>query len=331
MAEIEGVFMRLVSIIIPIFNTEISLLKKCISSLLNQDYSNIEILLINDGSKQELSTEYDKIATEDSRIKIFHKANGGVSSARNLGLKNATGEYIAFVDGDDWVKKSFISTLVSSIDENNCDLAITGVNYVFPNKDFDVANDDEKIEILDKAELFYRLFYSDNVGGYLCNKLFKRELITRTLNETIHFCEDFEFVADYCQNVLRAAYIPTKLYNYLQRVNDVHTIPKYTSRAFSLIDAREKITEIYRKQSPKNAVAMETTVLKAALKLRARYKINKIDNKNEFEIIKNTIKKYLKKCLFSKKVSFSEKINITLTYIFPKTLIRLKLLLKKGS
>ena len=95
------------------------------------------------------------------------------------------------------------------------------------------------------------------------------------MDETIHFSEDFEFVADYCQNITKAIFVSAKLYNYLQRVNDGYTIPKYSSRAFSLIDAREKITEVYRKQSPENTIAMETTVLKAALNLRARYKLSK--------------------------------------------------------
>lgn len=103
-----------ISIIVPVYNTE-KYLDRCIQSVLAQTYTNWELLLIDDGSTDSSGAICDKYAAQDSRIKVFHKANGGVSSARNLGLDNAKGEWITFVDADDWIKPNFLSNLASLI------------------------------------------------------------------------------------------------------------------------------------------------------------------------------------------------------------------------
>lgn len=100
---------KLVSIIIPVYNAKIYL-KKCLNSLINQTYRNIEILLIDDGSSDESLSVCQRYAEIDSRVKVVHKKNGGVSSARNLGLKHVSGKYVCFVDADDWMTQNAIET-----------------------------------------------------------------------------------------------------------------------------------------------------------------------------------------------------------------------------
>lgn len=97
-----------ISIITPVYNTQ-KYLKRCIESVLSQTYSNIELLLIDDGSTDESGKICDEYANKDSRVKVFHITNGGPSRARNIGLENATGNYILFVDSDDWVDNQFVS------------------------------------------------------------------------------------------------------------------------------------------------------------------------------------------------------------------------------
>ena len=109
----------LVSVIVPVYNAE-KYLVKCLDSILSQSYSNIEILLINDGSKDNSGSICDEYARKDIRIKVFHKENGGVSSARNVGIENFKGDYVCFVDSDDYVDRDYIKVMIDNIDDFDC-------------------------------------------------------------------------------------------------------------------------------------------------------------------------------------------------------------------
>lgn len=104
---------KIVSIIVPVYNVE-KFIFKTVNSILNQDYKNIEIILVDDGSPDNSARIIDELAKKDNRIVCVHKENGGVSSARNAGLKIATGEYVTFIDGDDWVEPNYVSYLIKS-------------------------------------------------------------------------------------------------------------------------------------------------------------------------------------------------------------------------
>ena len=124
-----------ISVIIPVYNAE-STLRRCVDSVLAQTFTDFECLLINDGSKDKSGEICDEYAARDSRIRVFHKENGGVSSARNVGLDNATGEWIAFVDSDDWVGEKYLESFSEYLD---ADLIIGGYLRV---KNIEIVNDD---------------------------------------------------------------------------------------------------------------------------------------------------------------------------------------------
>lgn len=111
----------MISIIVPVFNTE-KFLERCIQSVLNQTYADIELLLIDDGSIDKSGDICDQYAAKDSRVRVFHKTNGGVSSARNLGIDNAVGDYIGFIDSDDYIDYNMLSSLYDIIIKNNADI-----------------------------------------------------------------------------------------------------------------------------------------------------------------------------------------------------------------
>lgn len=113
----------LISVIIPVYNAE-KYLEQCLNSIKNQTYKNFEVIIVNDGSKDNTDSICKKFAQSDSRFRYFSKENGGVSSARNFGLDNANGHYITFIDGDDWVEHNHLEILIKSITENNSDIAI---------------------------------------------------------------------------------------------------------------------------------------------------------------------------------------------------------------
>ena len=119
--------MKLVSIIVPVYNAE-KYIKNCVLSILNQDYKNIELILVNDGSKDNSYNICKQLAEKDNRIRLFNKENGGTSSARNYGLDNAKGEYVCFIDSDDFACPNYVTTLLAAT--QNADMGIGGFKEV---------------------------------------------------------------------------------------------------------------------------------------------------------------------------------------------------------
>ena len=125
--------MDLISIIVPVYGVE-AYIVECIESLINQSYKNIEILLIDDQSPDKCPEICEKYAEIDKRIKVIHKENGGAGSARNVGLRNYRGEYVCFVDGDDYVDENYIQVLYDAISKNNADIAVIDYEYLYKDK-----------------------------------------------------------------------------------------------------------------------------------------------------------------------------------------------------
>ncbi|MBQ8615735.1 MAG: glycosyltransferase, partial [Clostridia bacterium] len=126
--------MKKISIILPVYNVE-NYLDKCLTSLVNQTYQNLEIILVNDGSPDNSGEVCENWAKKDSRIKVLHKANGGVSSARNFGLDNATGDFIGFIDPDDFVELDMYEKLLNALNSQNATMAMCRYQNVFENSD----------------------------------------------------------------------------------------------------------------------------------------------------------------------------------------------------
>lgn len=124
--------MKKVSIVIPVYNNE-KYVEKCIDSLLRQTYTNIEILIINDGSNDGSKVILERLSLVDNRIRLFHQKNGGVAKARNKGISEATGEYLTFVDGDDYISETYIENFITEIERTQADMLICGISYVDEN------------------------------------------------------------------------------------------------------------------------------------------------------------------------------------------------------
>jgi len=186
----------MISIIVPIYNAE-QYLHRCIDSIQAQSYTDFELLLIDDGSKDASGAICDEYAAKDTRVRVFHKENGGVSSARNLGLDNAQGEYITFCDADDHVSEDWLAAYSEAI-ANNVDLAIQGYCAI------DGDNTVEKnlptrqgINIEAKRQLITSLM-SQGMYGYLWVKLFRRAIIEEhaiRFDTQSAFREDEQFIS----------------------------------------------------------------------------------------------------------------------------------------
>ncbi len=205
--------MQLVSIIVPVYNSE-KYLKESIDSILKQSFSNFELLLINDGSTDNSAEICDFYTAKDSRIKIFHKSNGGVSSARNLGLKNAFGKYICFVDSDDTINTNFLLDLITDLENVSAQLVIQNL------KKFDTEGKIGDLYKYQNQLLDVKGFLNNfniTVYGFVAGKLYLNEIVKErqiTFDEEISFGEDCKFMLEYlyhCQGV----YMSTKSnYNY---------------------------------------------------------------------------------------------------------------------
>ena len=213
-----------ISIIIPVYNVE-PYIKKCLESVINQTYTNLEILCINDGSTDNSGKICEDYAKQDKRIRVFHKANGGLSSARNIGLRNFTGDYIGFVDSDDWIEPNMYELLYNLAKEKDVAVSVAGFS-----NDTDTAtiprNNVKPISnaILTQKEMLsyvFKLNYYNAFHIIVCNKLYSAGIFLRNnvfFDEQLKFGEDnlftpTVFLTDGCTG----AYIDRSLYHYYQR------------------------------------------------------------------------------------------------------------------
>lgn len=234
----------IISIIVPIYNVG-KYLPKCIESILNQTFKNFELILVNDGSTDNSGVVCDDYAKKDTRIKIIHKSNGGVSSARNAGLYVAKGEYIGFVDPDDYIDKNMYEKLYRLCIDNNSDIAICRFNREINGKIQNKESTEEIIE-LNNMEAMNELFKGNLYRFSLCNKLFSKKCFNDVLfpEERIH--EDLSTTYKLFANSKKAVYINYCGYIYVRRENSILT-STYNEKRLQAFIAWDEIIEFIDK------------------------------------------------------------------------------------
>lgn len=199
-----------ISVIVPVYNVE-KYIRRCIDSILLQAYTNFELLLVNDGSTDNSGKICDEYAKIDQRIKVFHKQNGGVSSARNLGLDKAIGEWIAFVDSDDYITKSYLENLIKEVKSNDC---IVISNYHHCNKPPMMQLENINLSRENMVRYFFDYHIFNLSVPY--SKLFNTHIINQNKIRYplgIHMGEDGIFMAQYLNCISSAIIINTLDYN----------------------------------------------------------------------------------------------------------------------
>lgn len=165
----------LISVIVPIYNVE-KYLDRCVDSIINQTYKNLEIILVDDGSPDNCPQMCDDYAKKDSRIKVVHKENGGLSDARNAGMKVATGEYVSFIDSDDYISLDFYEILLQTMIDNDSDIVECGVVKFYENGKFDEYSDDQMIKNFNTVDGLEGLINENSFHQYVWNKLYKSNI-----------------------------------------------------------------------------------------------------------------------------------------------------------
>ncbi len=244
-----------VSVIIPVYNAE-KFLNRCLDSVINQSYKNLEIICVNDGSKDsslKILKDYQK---RDDRIIIIDKENAGVSSARNDGIRKSTGEYISFVDADDWVEIDMIESLYNSIIENGVDV-VRG-NYFF-NTNYDgydyVGNlgDLAGKKLLTNQSNFVELFINKLLNGSILSHvvllLIKRECVMKTslFNDKLVLMEDTLFYNELMNHIDSIYFFDKPIYHFFQNPNSCTKSEEYYIRnIYNLIKGNNYLTELIR-------------------------------------------------------------------------------------
>lgn len=263
-----------VSVIIPVYNVE-EYLQECIDSLLKQDYLDYELILIDDGSPDESGQFCDEYAEKHAHIHVIHQKNGGVSAARNAGLRIATGEYIAFVDPDDWVEPDFLSLLIKNMRPNSmviCDFVRERTSEEKSGASMkDTELDDIQPITLTKGEAQAATLCPNQINGSVCNKLFDGDIIRRyalCFSENLSRGEDELFVIQYLSYTSQPIiWVRGRAYHYRIRTNSAMRGQKrrkqFHIRYISLPAGKERL---YVEQTPEllRRVNMREIASKAA-------------------------------------------------------------------
>lgn len=210
----------LISIIIPVYNVQ-DYVEKCIKSVIKQTYENLEIIIVNDGSTDksgEICKKYEKI---DNRIKIIEKENGGVSSARNIGLKIAKGKYIGFVDPDDYIDKDMYELLYDNIKKYNADISICNFYLVRENNIFHRNLNTSDILVFNKKEALQNLIKNREISDHASNKLYKKELFCNIKYPENTVMEDIATTYLLIEKSKKIVYDKKEKYYYVNRKDSI--------------------------------------------------------------------------------------------------------------
>lgn len=226
----------LISIIIPVYNME-KYLAKCLDTVVNQSYTNLEILLIDDGSIDASSQICKEYLKKDNRIKYYKKKNGGLSSARNFGLDKCNGDYIGFVDSDDVIHKDMFSILYNNIKVTNSDLSICEVTRFNENPEFKVI---DSYKTYSKQEVLKIILEDIKICNFAVNKLYKRDIIKDIRYPIGKVQEDVGTTYKYIMNAKKIVYTESKLYGYYSRSNSISKSinKKFVYDYFEMIEKR---------------------------------------------------------------------------------------------
>ena len=308
----------LISIIVPIYNIE-KYLRDCIHSLINQTYQNIEVILVDDGSKDESNKICDEYSQKYDFVKVIHKTNGGLSDARNIGMQHAKGTYISFVDGDDIIDKDYIKKLYEAIKINQKSIAVCGYNR-FQEKEellkLDKKNTfDSKVET---AESYLKkVLYQKNQNVYSISawgKLYQKEIFQNIQFPKGKIYEDIYVIADIISQVDSIAVVKENLY-YYRITNNSITTSSFGNKRMQVLDSCDQLINRVNISYPKLIKGAYT--FKYSRSFESIMMVLKDNKKNsyqkEYNIFNNIVKKYRFKIILDKDSKLSCKVSAFLS------------------
>ena len=284
----------LISIIVPVYNVE-KYLEKCINSIINQTYKNLDIILINDGSTDNSGKVCDKFKSKDSRIKVIHKENGGLSDARNAGLKIANGEYIGFVDSDDYIAPDMFETLYNLTQKYNAEISIVSFYEIYNTKTIGVR-DSRQLQQMNKIEAIKELLLDSKIQSYAWNKLFKKNLFENLKFPTDKNFEDIATTLLLFEKANKIVLFEDPKYYYLRRDDSIVGVRNYKTykdyldviyNKYFYLDAKYQELDLYNAYNYIINMIWVYTII-VAFDLDDVYK----DFEKQYDLFENLINKY---------------------------------------
>lgn len=302
---------KLISIIVPVYNVQ-EYITKCIESLINQTYKNIEIILVDDGSTDNSGNICDEYKKKDKRVIVVHKLNGGVGSARNKGLDSVRGEYIAFVDPDDYVDEKMIERMYTNINKENADISIISCCYVYDTK-IEYPKKDNQYLVMDTEEAFIKMNSFVYYGVGLVDKLFKRSLFNGLRFPNINSGEDWYVIYKVFDKANKVVYDSKVMYYYRQRLSSL-THNKTVN--FDCLNASRQSIEIISKKYPKAIKSAYTMYVTENIGVYDKILLSKLKSqrKDDIKELRKNVKNSYTKMDFSI-LPKSKKVQV---YLFSK-------------
>lgn len=315
----ENTFMPKISVIIPVYKAE-KYLARCIQSVLNQTFTDFELILVDDGSPDNSPFLCDEWKKRDSRIKVIHKLNGGASSARNAGLELSKGKWITFLDSDDWIDKAMLKTFYDYVNKYKAQMVISEIEFVKKYKETKCKETKNEIKILSSIEALNRFFRLN--GGpdphSVCGTLIRSDIldayrfIEGKMNEDIEACY---YLSRTCKKIV---YIKKSFYKYFQNKKGV-TNSIFNRKKLDLIYVWDLVKHQVEQYTPEYIYACEMNCKRARFTLLTQMYINGYDHNDLYikkykEILEQEVHKYFFE-LIKWKMPISRKIILIFEYI----------------
>lgn len=322
----------MISVIVPVYNVD-KYLKRCVDSIINQTYSDLEIILVDDGSTDDSGSLCDELKKTDARIKVLHKVNGGLSSARNAGLAVATGEYIGFVDSDDWIELDMYECLMNSLHKSGAEVAVTGLNRIYDNGYSKKQFVKDTVVVYSGDQIVKEYLQQNSFSTAAWDKLYKKNLFDKRRFPEGKLYEDAPVIYDILKNINRICCVGKPHYNYFQRANSICGLAFSKKKMDHYYFSHEIFVDVLNLYPHLSKVA---EVFWGCKLVEIVYSIAESNNKSEFKTENKMIKKELRKVatnvLFSNTVPSIIKLKTLLSllgmekiYVFLK-----KINIKKG-
>lgn len=285
----------LISVIVPIYKVE-TYLKKCVDSIINQTYENLEIILVDDGSPDNCPIICDAYAKQDSRVKVVHKQNGGLSDARNAGMQIAKGEYVSFIDSDDYISLDFIETLYNTMTDEDSDIVECEI-VKFHENELPEATGSLNTESFDTEKGLSLLIDENRFHQYVWNKLYKAEIALKILFAKGKLNEDEFWTYQIFGQAKKVTKIYKTMYFYLQRESSIMG-NTFSLRRLDALEAKAERQKYIEDKFPKLAVQTKIDLFGSCIfSCQSAMKFMKSKEKVE---AKKRIKAYVKECRLTK-------------------------------
>lgn len=298
----------MISVIVPAYNVK-KYVEKCVYSIINQTFPDYEIILVDDGSTDGTSILCDELAKKSDKIRVFHKENGGLSDARNFGMDKAQGEYITFIDSDDYVAPTYLKELYEPIEQDDVDVTITLLTPFWENEN-PVVKYKDGYTVVSAEESVRKMLIREDIAHSAGGKLYKRYLWKDIRFPVGRLYEDYLTTFFVMENVKKVGITNTSLYYYLQRSDSIMHY-KCTERTVTIVEATEQVTPKIIAKWPNLEVEAKDLQVAQCLKCKQQI-LNEAPHK--FEVVEKNIEfivdRNKKKLLFSKKTPRKDKVKI---------------------